>query len=92
MKAVNCVFQRDGKWFVRCIEYGKTVEIPCKDYWHADEIANKQDAVQRAKTISFIMKKEIQTSISWLSEKGIVSKVGNKYILTSKGKNDSLFS
>ncbi|WP_310595056.1 hypothetical protein [Flavobacterium sp.] len=32
--------------------------------------------------------KEIQTSISWLSEKGIVSKVGNKYILTSKGKND----
>ena len=32
--------------------------------------------------------KEIQTSISWLSEKGLVSKVGNKYTLTSKGKDD----
>lgn len=32
--------------------------------------------------------KEMQTSISWLSKKGLVSKVGNKYTLTSEGKND----
>ena len=32
--------------------------------------------------------KEIQTSISWLSEKGLVSKVGKKYTLTSNGRND----
>jgi predicted transcriptional regulator len=32
--------------------------------------------------------KEMQTSISWLSEKGLISKVGNKYTLTSKGKDD----
>ena len=32
--------------------------------------------------------KEMQTSISWLSEKGLVNKVGNKYTLTLKGKDD----
>ena len=32
--------------------------------------------------------KEMQTSISWLSEKGLVSKVGGKYTLTSTGRND----
>lgn len=32
--------------------------------------------------------KEMQTSISWLSEKGLVSKVGNKYTLTPEGKDD----
>jgi predicted transcriptional regulator len=31
---------------------------------------------------------EMQTSISWLSEKRLVSKVGNKYTLTPKGKDD----
>lgn len=30
--------------------------------------------------------KELQTSISWLLEKGLVDKVGNKYTLTQKGK------
>ncbi|WP_188464100.1 hypothetical protein [Bizionia arctica] len=32
--------------------------------------------------------KEIQTSISWLSEKGLVSKVGKKHTLTAKGRDD----
>ena len=32
--------------------------------------------------------KEIETSISWLTHKGLVTKVGNKYKLTSKGKED----
>lgn len=32
--------------------------------------------------------KEMQSSISWLSEKGLVSKAGKKYTLTSKGKED----
>ena len=32
--------------------------------------------------------KEMQSSISWLSEKGLVSKIGKKYTLTSKGKED----
>ena len=32
--------------------------------------------------------KEMQTSISWLLKNGLVSKVGKKYILTSKGKSD----
>ena len=32
--------------------------------------------------------KEMQSSISWLSKKELVSKVGKKYILTSKGKED----
>lgn len=30
--------------------------------------------------------KEIQTSITWLSEKKLLSKVGKKYVLTAKGK------
>lgn len=32
--------------------------------------------------------KEMQTSISWLSEKGLVSKLGKKYTLSSTGRND----
>lgn len=31
--------------------------------------------------------KELQTSISWLSEKGLIFKVGNKYTLTPIGKD-----
>ncbi|RZJ48752.1 MAG: hypothetical protein EOO44_19910 [Flavobacterium sp.] len=32
--------------------------------------------------------KEMQTSISWLIHKGLVTKIGNKYTLTPKGKED----
>lgn len=32
--------------------------------------------------------KEIQTSISWLFDKGFVSKNGNKYMLTPDGKSE----
>jgi hypothetical protein len=32
--------------------------------------------------------KEMQTSISWLTHKGLVTKIGNKYKLTPKGKED----
>ena len=31
--------------------------------------------------------KDLQTSISWLSEKGLISKQGKKYQLTLQGKN-----
>jgi hypothetical protein len=32
--------------------------------------------------------KELQTSISWLISKGLINKVGKKYTLTEKGKED----
>ena len=32
--------------------------------------------------------KEIQTSITWLSEKELLSKIGKKYMLTPKGKTE----
>jgi len=32
--------------------------------------------------------KEIQTSITWLSEKKLLSKLGKKYVLTTKGKTE----
>ncbi len=32
--------------------------------------------------------KEIQTSITWLSEKELLSKLGKKYMLTPKGKTE----
>jgi predicted transcriptional regulator len=34
--------------------------------------------------------KELQISISWLTEHGFIEKQNNKYILTTKGKNEYL--
>lgn len=32
--------------------------------------------------------KELQTSLTWLTNNGLVTKIGNKYCLTEKGKMD----